>query len=108
MIVSGLLVTLAPEANRAALHNTLMARSELSVGQIHDRWLPVALEAGDDVHSRAVHDWLMALPGVEYVDVIAVHFEPDADHPVDASFTAKSTTTPSRSPSASNPSQARP
>lgn len=52
-------------------------RPELTVGRLNDRWLPVALEARDDEHSREVHDWLMALPGVEYVDVTSVNFEGD-------------------------------
>ena len=55
----------------------MRARLELTAGEVSDRWLPVALEARDDEHSREVHDWLMALPGVEYVDVTSVSFEED-------------------------------
>ena len=55
----------------------MRARRELTAGEVSDRWLPVALEARDDEHSREVHDWLMALPGVEYVDVTSVSFEED-------------------------------
>jgi len=72
-------VTLGSGASRAALLDAMRARRELTAGEVSDRWLPVALEARDDKHSREVHDWLMALPGVEYVDVTSVNFEADDD-----------------------------
>ena len=75
MPISGLLVTLRESAERTSAMGAIRSRAELTVGDLNDRWLPLALEARDDEHSRAVHDWLMALPGVEYVDVISVNFE---------------------------------
>jgi len=97
MIVSGLLVTLGTGASLVTLLDAMRARLELTAGQVNDRWLPVALEARDDQHSREVHDWLMALPGVEYVDVTSVNFEADDD--------AQPAPLPSREP---RPPQRRP
>jgi hypothetical protein len=75
MPISGLLVTLRDGAERNSAQELMHTRMELTVGAMNDRWLPVALEARDDEHSREVHDWLMTLPGVEYVDVVSVNFE---------------------------------
>lgn len=77
MPISGLLVTLRQCADQNLTVQTVRQRSELTVGELNARWLPVALEARDDEHSREVHDWLMTLPGVEYVDVTSVNFEGD-------------------------------
>ena len=76
MITSGLVITLSSDAELAAHALTqLSARPEFMPGGRTDRWLPVAMEARDDSASRDLHDWLQALPGVDYVDVVSVHFE---------------------------------
>ena len=46
-------------------------------GERNARWLPVAMEARDDAESRDLHDWLNALPGVDFVDVVYVNFDED-------------------------------
>lgn len=80
MQINGLLVTLAPQsrAKCEAIARHLAGRTELSVGELNDRWLPVAMEAVDDAHAREIHDWIGAQPGVEFVDVVSVSFD-DAD-----------------------------
>ncbi len=77
MLINGLLVTLAPQsrANCEAIARRLVARRELTVGELTGRWLPVAMEATDDAHAREIHDWIGARPGVDYVDVTSVSFE---------------------------------
>jgi hypothetical protein len=75
MIVSGLLVTLAGNAKRAGILRALRRRPEFTTGRVNGRWLPVAMEAPDDAASRDLHDWLSALPGVEFVDVVCVSFD---------------------------------
>ncbi len=76
MITSGLVITLSLDAALAAqVIPTLSTRHEFTPGERNDRWLPVAMEARDDAESRELHDWLHALPGVEFVDVVSVHFE---------------------------------
>lgn len=77
MPTSGLIITLQPgSATQADAVGRLRARPELTLGEVSDRWLPVALETRDDAESREVYDWLMALPGVAFVDVVSVNFEP--------------------------------
>ena len=77
MPTSGLIITLQPEpATRAAAVVRLQTRPELTLGEVSDRWLPAALETRDDAESRELHDWLMAQPGVAFVDVVSVNFEP--------------------------------
>ena len=85
MPTSGLIITLQPEpATQAGVLARLRTRPELTLGEVRDRWLPAALETNDDAESREVHDWLMAQPGVAFVDVVSVNFEglpaPQLDH----------------------------
>lgn len=76
MITSGLVITLRSDPGLAAqVMATLAAHHEFMLGEPNDRWLPVVMEALDDATSRDLHDWLHALPGVEYVDVVSVNFE---------------------------------
>lgn len=75
MPVSGLIVRLGEGALGAAGLAAMRARAELTVGRADGRHLPVAVEARDVAHSRELHDWLTALPGVEFVDVVCVNFE---------------------------------
>jgi hypothetical protein len=78
MITSGLVLTLNADAARAdqALA-ALRTRPEFAIGERNGQWLPVAMEVADDAASRAAHDWLNQLPGVDFVDVVYVNFEGD-------------------------------
>ena len=77
MQINGLLVTLAAQSRTKceAVARQLAGRAELSIGELNDRWLPVAMEAADDAHARELHDWIGAQPGVEFVDVVSVSFD---------------------------------
>ena len=90
MQINGLLVTLSPESapEREAVARRLGARRELAVGELTGRWLPVAMEATDDAHAREIHDWIGALPGVDYVDVVSVSFDDDASALTPVPFSA--------------------
>ena len=78
MITSGLVITLLADATLAAEATAkLTARAEFTPGERQGRWLPAAMEARDEAGIRDLHDWLHALPGVEYVDVVYVNFEED-------------------------------
>lgn len=76
MITSGLVLTLSsdPALAREA-EATLRARPELTLGAVQQRWLPLAAETPDVRSSRDLHDWLSALPGIDFVDVVQVNFE---------------------------------
>jgi hypothetical protein len=76
MITSGLVLTLSSEPALAeTAEASLRTRPELTLGQRNERWLPIAVEALDTRTSRDLHDWLSALPGVEFVDVVHVNFD---------------------------------
>ena len=76
MITSGLVLTLSSDSALAeTAEASLRTRPELTLGQRSDRWLPIAVEATDARASRDLHDWLSALPGVDFVDVVHVNFE---------------------------------
>ncbi len=79
MLTLGLLVSLDP-AQSGAVELRLRAHPSMTVGEVADRWLPVAVEAEDDSVCRDFHEWIGALPGVAFVDVVHVNFEePPAD-----------------------------
>jgi len=79
MIISGLLLTLSADARLAeSALATLRARPEFTLAQCAQRWLPVVVEVPDVAASRDLHDWLNALPGVDFVDVVQVNFEEES------------------------------
>jgi hypothetical protein len=85
MITSGLVLTLNADAALAEQAvASLHARPEFTPGERNGRWLPVALEAADNAESRNLHDWLNALPGVDFVDVVYVDFSEDREAPASA------------------------
>lgn len=76
MPISGLLLTL--NDNPTAKSETLLALQShpgIETGQCVERWLPISVEAENDEESRQLHDWISALPAVEFVDVVSVHFD---------------------------------
>ena len=85
MPVSGLILSLAadPALAESALA-TIATRSEFVLGERAGRQVPAAADARDDAHARDLHDWLMALPGIEFVDVVYVNFSGDDDGPAPA------------------------
>jgi nitrate reductase NapAB chaperone NapD len=52
----------------------------VEAGFPNGRWVPVMACASTDEESRQLHETVAALPGVLYVDVVAVHFEQEEDH----------------------------
>ncbi|MBK8040777.1 MAG: hypothetical protein IPK22_27145 [Verrucomicrobiaceae bacterium] len=78
MLTVGLLVIL--DSPSPHVMDRLRAHPAMTVGEVADRWLPVAVEADDDESCREYHDWIAAQPGVAFIDVVHVNFEePDAD-----------------------------
>lgn len=57
----------------------IAAHPAISVATPKDRWLPLAVEARDQRESRDIHDWLLALQGVAFVDVVCVNFAPEEE-----------------------------
>ena len=68
--LSSLIVTLSEiPATREAALSALTARSDLSLGDIQERWLPAVLSSDDPYGAFRE---LEALPGVELVEVVFV------------------------------------
>lgn len=77
-IIGGLLVRLSDDPSaRAGAVESLAARADLLLGEANGPWLPVAMEANGPRASRALHEWILGVPGVLFVEVVAVHFEQD-------------------------------
>ena len=76
MPINGLLLKLSPDPAivKAALA-LISERPEASLGEVQDRWQPIAVDTPDVRAAHDFHEWLEALPGVEQVDVIYVGFD---------------------------------
>jgi hypothetical protein len=84
MPISGLVITLTEDDRLAdEAVTTLAARPEIVVGMRQRQWLPVAVDGRDYAHSREVHEWIGAQPGVTFVDVTSINFESDSPQPAE-------------------------
>jgi len=79
-VVGGVLVRLSTEAaeRRAALA-VLVEHPSITVGDPVGRWLTLAIEARNASEGRDLHAWLGTVRGVEWVEVVSVHFEGSGD-----------------------------
>jgi hypothetical protein len=104
MPTCGLVITLQPDAAACAEPPAALRDcAQLTLGAREGQWLAAVLETHDDTEARDRHDWLLAQPGIAFVDVVSVGF----DDPVGAahqsgemegwSDAVLSPTTPSRS-----------
>ncbi len=79
MPIGALVVTLAEdEAAAAAPLRELQADPRFTLGPREGRRVAVVAEAGDAAAGEAAWDWLRALPGVAFVDLVLVHFAQEA------------------------------
>mgnify|MGYP005845658979 CR=1 FL=1 len=74
--LSSLVITLSDDS--AAAVAAITAHESITAERVVDRYLPVAIEAAD---ARIIHDWLNALPGVTYIDVVFCATEPPHETP---------------------------
>lgn len=66
--LSSLVITLsADESHAAAAIEAIEAHSAVTTAARIGRYLPLTLESTD---ARPIHEWIEALPGVDYVDVV--------------------------------------
>lgn len=76
MMVSGLVVMLGPdEPEQGQALTAIHSAPGFTVGDQNGRLLSVALETRDANESEHWHDWIAALPGVEGVEVVFVHWD---------------------------------
>jgi hypothetical protein len=80
MNVSGLVVTLDDNADRAAeaVREVLLA-GPFTLGDVFGHRVAIALEAETPTDAERWHRWVADLPGVLKVDVAFVHLEPAAE-----------------------------
>jgi hypothetical protein len=83
MVTAGLLLSLDSTDSFERLTSLLSEKGTVLPGTAEGSWLPVAVEAADNVALREMHDWIARLPGVAFVDVVHVSF----DDPVTISST---------------------
>ena len=91
----GLVVSLDTDCPNSPIETCrlLEAHPDLSLGELQDRWLPIAAIAEDHPACMALHDWISEQQGVAYVDVVHVNFD-DASSDHDSSLEL-STSSPS-------------
>lgn len=75
MVTAGLILSLETQYSLENLTSVLSGHDSVFPGSADGSWLPVAIEAEDDGGMRVIHQWLAALPGVAYVDVVHVNFD---------------------------------
>lgn len=79
MPLSGLVLTLDNDpGKRASAAAFLNSDPRVTLGKLAGRWLSIATDTGSENECRELHDLISGLPGVVYVDVVAVSF-PEAD-----------------------------
>jgi hypothetical protein len=75
-VVGGVLVRLSrdPESRRQAME-TLAAHPAVTLGEVTGRWATLAVEASHASEALDLHAWLSTVVGIEWVEVVAVHFD---------------------------------
>ena len=54
----------------------IAAHPALDIGElVEGRSLPITIESGGNQETEQITRWIMSLPGVDFVDVVFVHFE---------------------------------
>ncbi len=75
-VVGGLLLRLTREPGlRESALAMVAAHPSMTLGDPTGEWWPLALEADNASEGRDLHAWLTTVPGVEWVEVVSVHFE---------------------------------
>ncbi len=78
MPISGLLITLEQPGNIREISAAILEICDAEIGDLEERWLPIAVDTSDSRTARDLHDQLLAIPGVGYIDVVSVAFEGDS------------------------------
>lgn len=78
MSVSALVVTLEPSRAEAVIES-IADDGRFTLGPRAGARQGMVLDTPDAVADRTAHDWLLALPGVLAVDVLAVYLDTPAE-----------------------------
>ena len=76
-MISSVIAKFRPgQTELAGIVDEISAHPNLEVGAlIDDRMLPITIDAADNCETETVTQWLQGREGVEFVDVVFVHFE---------------------------------
>lgn len=75
-MISSLLVRISPEADYAWLREKLAAMPGFEVGALTDtNRLPIVIESSDSATADQIYQQLCELPGILFVDIVAVFFD---------------------------------
>ncbi len=85
MAISGLMVTLRADMSATQALRTLADDPRLTLGERVDRRVPIVAETPSAEHDAALWDDLLALPGIESVDVTFVSVENENADPTEGS-----------------------
>lgn len=88
MPTSGLVLKLKDGPEGQAALDALQTRAELALGDLRDGWLPAALTTRDPAHSLEIHDRLLELPGIAFIEVVSVSFEDPLSDPLSPALNA--------------------
>ncbi len=75
MHTSGLVLTFAADPSLSAAARRDLAGGPFTLGEARDRCQPAVLETTGPGAAHDWHDWAAALPGVEGVEVVFVHWD---------------------------------
>ncbi len=71
MPVKGLLVTLDEDPDRAAAAQSLLRdRTEIELGELNEKWLPLVMDTPTEIMSKELLRWIEKLDGVYFVDTV--------------------------------------
>lgn len=87
MPISGLLLTLYDDASATDVIESLHQIEGVECGEPNGQWLPIAVDSPSARSSRDLHDQLLSIPGVTFVDVVSVSFD-EALTPADEQHTS--------------------
>lgn len=75
-MISSLLLRISPEADYELLREKLAAMPGLEVGARTDTdRLPIVIETSDSATANQIYQQLCELPGILFVDIVAVFFD---------------------------------
>ncbi len=77
MPISGLVISCRDASQAQLVAESIRSELRLEVGPPEANRLPAVLDAVNEDEMRDIHNRILAMPNVEFIDVVCVHFEDD-------------------------------